>query len=358
MTKPIPALLLVCVLAVLCATFPGCSQKASTPPAEEAAAPSAALEAEAAASAAAKEDPDGPPPMPKGYASTQEAMVAVLSGAVKSIDMTMPAPAGVKEIMDIEYGNAGGIALKLDLALPENATKPVPGLIFMVGGGWKDCDRESYYYYTRNYAKDGYAAATITYRTMDQAIFPGCVSDAKCAVRWMRANAAQYNIDPDHIAVIGGSAGGHLSMMVGYSSDVPELEGDGGHAGVSSAVQAVVNFYGPCDLTTEQARTNDGVNTFLGASYDDDPGVYDMASPLHHLNAGDPPTLIFHGSVDDLVPLAQSERLAETLKSFGIDYVYEPFEGWPHTMDLAQPVNDRCRWFMSRFFEKHLKAKS
>jgi len=109
--------------------------------------------------------------------------------------------------------------------------------------GWAKGDRKDYKYYTVRYAKRGYVVATISYRFVKEAIFPAYVQDAKCAVRWMRANADKYPIDPKRIVAIGGSAGGHLAMMLGYSAGVPELEGNGGHAKFSSAVQVVVNLY-------------------------------------------------------------------------------------------------------------------
>ncbi|MEA3365474.1 MAG: alpha/beta hydrolase, partial [Candidatus Hydrogenedentes bacterium] len=194
------------------------------------------------------------------------------------------------------------------------------------------------------------------YRLVDQAKFPAAVEDAKCAVRWMRAHAGEYGIDPDNIAVIGGSAGGHLAMMVGYSDD-SEFKGAGDYQDVSSAVQAVVNFYGPYDLTADIAKESGDVKDFLGATYEENPNIYLEASPMHYLDEGGPPTLIFHGTIDDVVPIEQSDRLAARLEELGISHEYLRFEGWPHTMDLAGPVNERCRWFMYRFFEKHLASE-
>ncbi len=295
-----------------------------------------------------------PPAMPKGYGSTAEVMMAIGRGEIELLDENVTVPEGVKEIRDIEYANVDGISLKLNLALPKNAEGPCPGLIFIHGGAWKGGEREIYHLYTYNFAQQGYAAATISYRLSDQAKFPAAVQDAKCAVRWMRANAETYGIDPDNIAVIGGSAGGHLAMMVGYSAGVPELEGEGGNPDVSSAVQAVVNFYGPWDLTADIAKESGDVKGFLGATYDENPDVYLKSSPMHYLDAGDPPTLIFQGSIDEVVPVDQADGLAARLEELGIPHEYERFEGWPHTMDLAKPVNERCRWFMYRFFEKHL----
>ena len=302
---------------------------------------------------------DTPPPAPPGFKSQDEAMVAAMSGQIKVFmpGSPVPIPTGVVETKDIEYGKVGDRALLLDLYAPEKIEKPVPGLIFIHGGGWKSGSRTDYKYYTVRYAKRGYVVATISYRFSGEAPFPACVQDAKCAVRWMRANAAKYNVNPDKIAVIGGSAGGYLSMMVGYSSDVPELEGAGGYPGVSSRVQAVVDLYGPGDLFSEGARNVDVVKNFIGKPYDQAPKLYEQASPITYVTKDDPPTLIFQGTVDDTVPVAQSDKVAAKLKEVGVPCEYEKFEGWPHTMDIVIDVNVRCQWFMNKFFDRYLKDK-
>jgi acetyl esterase/lipase len=239
--------------------------------------------------------------------------------------------------------------------MPEKIDAPVPGLIFIHGGGWESGGKGDYRYYAVRYAKRGYVAASISYRFVQEAAFPACVQDAKCAVRWMRANADKYHVNPNQIAVIGGSAGGHLAMMAGYSAGVPELEGDGGYAGVSSAVQAVVDFYGPCDLTGPEQRNHPTIlKLFGGKTYEETPQQYELASPIRHLDKSDPPTLIFHGTIDDVVPIEQSERLAKQLTELGIPCQYERIEGYPHTMDLARDVNVRCQWFMNRFLARYL----
>ena len=194
--------------------------------------------------------------------------------------------------------------------------------------------------------------ATVTYRLTGEAPFPAAVHDVKCAVRWLRAHAALYRVDPKRIAVSGNSAGGHLSMMIGYSDD-PALEGNGGNNDISSRVSAVVNFYGPTDLTTDFAQKQGVVEDFMGGiSFNEASENYKMASPLFHLTEDDPPTLIFHGAIDSTVPITQADKLAEKLKELRIDYVYERYNGGPHVMDLAEAVNRRCIYQMEHFFKK------
>jgi len=300
-------------------------------------------------------EPETPPPTPPpGFESQEAAMAAVLAGKVPLVQPPSEMPPAVAETKDIEYGKVGDRALLLDLYLPKDSTEPLPGIIFIHGGGWKKGDRGDYKYYTVLYAQEGYACATISYRFSTEAKFPAAVEDAKCAVRWMRANAARYNIDPNRIAVLGGSAGGYLSMMVGYTADDPSFEGSGGNNDVSSAVQAVIDFYGPTDLTTEKARTFPDVIDFIGKSYDEAAEMYVKASPITHAKKGCPPTLIFDGTIDELVPVAQAEALAEKLRTNGVPCELEVLQGWPHTMDAAQPANDYCRYFLDRFLREYL----
>jgi dipeptidyl aminopeptidase/acylaminoacyl peptidase len=136
---------------------------------------------------------------------------------------------------------------------------------------------------------------------------------------------------------------------------VPQLEGAGGHHKVSSRVQAVVDIYGVYDMTTLMARQALPVIKFLdNKTYDEAPDLYLRASPKHYLTKDDPPTLILHGTIDDVVPIAQSDLLAARLKELGVPFLYDRLEGWPHVMDLAESVNERCQFFMNEFFAQHL----
>ncbi len=295
------------------------------------------------------------PPIPQGYANEQAVMTAILLGQIKLIDAkNISLPDNVQEILDVEYGTGGERKLQLDLYLPKGRTKAAPAIIFIHGGAWKSGKRSDMKFYCVKFAEKGYVTATVTYRLMNEAPFPAAVQDVKCAVRWLRANAAKYQIDPEHIAVSGNSAGGHLSMMIGYSDD-PSLEGTGGNNNISSRVSVVVNFYGPTDLTTDFAKKQELVREFIGGkTFDEAPDAYKLASPLFHLTRDDPPTLIFHGTIDSTVPVAQADKLADKLKELRIDYVYERYDGWPHTMDLAEAVNRRCVYQMEKFLEEHI----
>ena len=295
------------------------------------------------------------PPIPQGFADEQAVRAAIVLGQIKLIDaMNISIPDNIEEILNVEYGTGGDRKLALDLYLPKNRTKATPAIIFIHGGAWKSGKRGDMKFYCVKFAEKGYVTATVTYRLMDEAPFPAAVQDVKCAVRWLRANAAKYQVDPKRIAVSGNSAGGHLSLMIGYSDD-PSLEGEGGNNSVSSRVSAVIDFYGPTDLTTDFAKKQGVVEEFMGGkTFDEAPDSYKLASPLFHLTKDDPPTLIFHGTIDSTVPVVQADKLAEKLKKLGIDYVYERYEGWPHVMDLAEAVNRRCVYQMEQFFKKYI----
>jgi acetyl esterase/lipase len=190
---------------------------------------------------------------------------------------------------------------------------------------------------------------------MKVAKYPAAVEDVQCAIRWIRKNAESYGIDPDRMALVGGSAGGHLAMMAGYTSDGSTFHnGCSDLDSVSASVKAIVNLYGPYDLTTPYAIGRDEVKDFLDGNYEDMPKVYEEASPKWHLTSDDPPTLIFHGTIDSLVPISQADSLASALSKAGVPYDYHRLKGWPHTMDISSKVNAYCQFYMDRFFEKYL----
>lgn len=302
--------------------------------------------------------PAGLPEPPPGYPTRNALYLAYQLGRLHLVDIqTRPAASPrITEEKDVEYGRVGERPLLLDLYRPVDLESPAAGVLFFHGGGWETGDKKDYRIYAAYFAAQGYVVASVGYRLKKEARYPAAIEDTKCAVRWMRAHAGALNVDPDRLAAIGGSAGGHLAMMIGYSSDEPELEGSGGWPGVSSAVSAVVELYGPVDFTTPYARTHETVTSYLGKSFEEAPRLYEQCSPWFHLDAGDPPTLILHGTLDELVPIEQADRLAARLEELNVPYWYDRLDGWPHTMDLARPVHERVKLLVSAFFERYLRA--
>jgi acetyl esterase/lipase len=297
---------------------------------------------------------EGPPEAPHGYPTITLLKVAHFIGLVDLVDTNPSVPSSLHAYKDLVYKTVGKDTLRLDIYQPKNLDGPRPVLIFIHGGGWRKGKKEDYLLYLISFAQKGYVTASISYRLLPDALYPAAVEDVKCAVRWIRSHARDYHIDPDKIAVIGGSAGGHLAMMIGYSSDVPALDGQCPADSVSSRVQAVVDLYGPVDLTTEYARTHKTTLSFFGQPYDVIPQLYKQGSPTTYISADDPPTLIFHGSIDELVPVSQSDSLKKRLDRVGVPNEYHRLTWWPHTMDLAKPVNDYCQYYMTAFFKKYV----
>jgi acetyl esterase/lipase len=176
---------------------------------------------------------------------------------------------------DLVYGDGGGRPLKLDLVLPQPAPdKPLPLVVFIHGGGWRGGDKAGgIARVTPLVATGDYVGATIGYRLSGEATWPAQIHDCKAAIRWLRANADQYHIDPERIGVWGSSAGGHLVNMLGASGGVTELEGSGGSAEHSSRVSCVVPFCGPTNFLApkrfEGGRSPSAVDLLLGGSIED-----------------------------------------------------------------------------------------
>jgi fermentation-respiration switch protein FrsA (DUF1100 family) len=143
--------------------------------------------------------------------------------------------------------------------------------------------------------------------------------------------------------------------LIGYSADDMTLEGAGGHAEASSEVAAVVDIYGLFDFETPEGKSAGVVKDFLGKqSYEEAPELWKRLSPATYLNAGDPPTLIIHGSLDEIVPISQAEMLSRRLRELKIPSRYLRLEGWPHTMDAAVPVNIYCRYQILKFLREQV----
>ena len=234
---------------------------------------------------------------------------------------TSAAPEGIVVLHDVVIGQGGGRDLHAEVAYPRNATGPLPAVIYIHGGGWiGGSHRQSP---ILRLAQEGYFAASIEYRLSSEAKWPAQIQDCKLGVRWLRANAAQYHVDPHRIGAWGASAGGHLVVCLGTMADVKEYEGDGGYPGVSSAVQAVVDFFGPTDFITPQIYTPNAqqlTEGLFGVPRDQNPALWKSGSPVFYVKAGDPPMLLVHGDSDGLVPVAQSKVLDQALTRAGVPH--------------------------------------
>lgn len=257
---------------------------------------------------------------------------------------------------DIVYGAEQPERQNLDLFVPKNADKPLPLVVWIHGGAWMMGNKRP------NPAvrllDNGFAVAGIHYRFSTTAKFPAQIYDCKAAIRWLRANADKYGIDPNHIGVWGASAGGHLAALLGTTNDNEYLEGSvGNYPDVSSAVQAVVDWFGPSDFFTmpigrRQFRPGEDPELLLfGGRVSEKRDLAELAGPFHHADESDVPFLIMHGDLDNLVPLAQSQALHEKLKAAGVDSTLIVMEGKGHGFgggpEVFEPVEE--------FFERTLK---
>ena len=241
---------------------------------------------------------------------------------------------------DVQYGEGGGIPLFLDIIRPAAAsTKPRPAIVYVHGGGWWEGDRSSGYVPNLMLAKLGFFTVTISYRLSQLAPYPAQLHDVRAAIRFLRANAKSFAIDPERIGVWGHSAGGHLSALAGLHADIPELEGESGSPGYSSKVQAVVPMSPPTDFTVEwrnlegSALQDVGMNAvtqLLGGTTAEKPELARLASPATLVAPGDAPSLILHGTMDDIVPFRQAELLVDAMQRAGNEVTLITMTGVDH----------------------------
>ena len=240
-----------------------------------------------------------------------------------------PAVAGTFTTYEaIEYASPAGQSLLMDLRVPDGPG-PHPVILYLHSGAWITGDR--FGGPALRQATRGYAVASIDYRLAPRHIWPAQIEDAKAAVRWLRANASRFHLDPARIGVFGASAGGHIGSILGTSAGVAALEGmELGNAQFSSRVRAVVDLFGPTDLLKLEEQKLpciplDGNAPFMppsllmGCPIQQCPEWTRTANPITYITPGDPPFLILHGILDCLVPYKQSVILHEALVDAGVD---------------------------------------
>lgn len=244
--------------------------------------------------------------------------------AVQTPSPSEPLLPGEKEILrNLTYCiTAEGVELQMDVHYPQNLQTPAPLIVYIHGGGWVGGDKAGGI--GRDFAplllERGYVIAAINYRLSPAYQFPAHIQDVQCAIRHLRSNAERYGIAPDRIAALGGSAGGHLAALLGTADENagwPMGDYREPYAGVSSRVQAVVDFFGPTDLVQISSGRSNVEGHIFGAADLNDPKLL-LFSPLTHVSPDDPPFLILHGDKDAVVPLVHSQLLLEKLQAAGV----------------------------------------
>ncbi len=269
---------------------------------------------------------------------------------------------GVKVERDIEYKRAGKLSLRLDLYLPKerSSAEPLPVILWVHGGAWRNGNKGSTP--ALRFVKRGYAVASIAYRLSQTAKFPAQIEDVKDAVRWIRAHAKEYRLDPDRIGAWGSSAGGHLVALLGTSGGVESLSGTPGENAPPARVQAVCNFFGPTDFLKMNAQAgergridhdapNSPESQLVGAPIQEHPDLARKANPITYVSEDDPPFLIVHGDEDFIVPLGQSELLHEALTKAGVKSTLRVVEGGGHGWRRRAEIDE----LVDAFFDEHLK---
>lgn len=291
------------------------------------------------------------------YAMT--AVVLVLAFDVSPALTAEPIPDGVIFEKGIEYSNPDDQHLQLNMARPQNGQGPFPSIVCIHGGGFRAGTREGFNGLCLQLAKRGYVAVTVTYRLAPKYQFPAAVHDVKAAVRWMRANAKKYNINPEKIGTTGGSAGGHLAQFLGVTGGIAEFEGTGGNADYDSRVACVVNFFGPSDFTKSYDASVDAAEVlplFLGGNLQQERHRHIVSSPLYWVTPNAAPTLCIHGTEDRYVAHEQATWLVDRLKAADVDARLMTIEGADHGFRGASAeMKMKIEEARIAFFDEHLK---
>ena len=266
-------------------------------------------------------------------------------------------------VSDVRYCTGGGQPLLMDVFLPKQRNRtPTPAVLWIHGGGWERGDKNGNSGAVL-LAKEGFVTASLFYRLSGDWPFPADIEDCECAVRYLRANAAKYGIDPDRIGVAGASAGGHLAELVATAPASAGLEGNGGWQNVSSSVQAAAAYYGASDFTVGamqfQHHTGKVIIKLFRGTEKEKPQLYRQASPIFYVSKDSPPLFLAHGEEDDLVPFEQSVHMADAYRTLGrpVDFIAVKNAGHDFEQVGASPVApsvDEIHRKTIEFFKRYL----
>lgn len=261
---------------------------------------------------------------------------------------------------DVTYCVMANVPLKMDIYRPPGSTTPTPALLYVHGGGWMSGDKRSGEG-SRDIAEllaRGYFIAAVNYRLAPRYKFPAMIEDVKCAVRFLRANAGRYNINPDRIGAWGGSAGGHLVALLGTADETAGWD-VGQYLEQSSRVQAVVDMFGPTDLTVLFEGANPALIQQVFGTSDRNSETLKRASPVNWVSSDDSPFLILHGERDPLVPVSQSQIFYEKLQAANVPatlvIVKNAGHGFTPMGGPISPTRQELTTMMGDFFDQYLK---
>lgn len=293
-------------------------------------------------------------------------VLALASCLALSCATTGRLPDSIEVLHDEEYGRIGRRALHLEIARPKiPPADPMPVLLWLHGGGWRQgSHRENY---LSMLATNGYFTASVEYRLSGEAHWPAQIEDVKLAVRWLRAHAQRFHINPDRIGVVGISSGGHLAACLGTMDASAGFDAAGGHTQFSSRVRAVVDLCGPVvfvrPVHLNGAKTDDApvLVKLFGGTYREKTAAWHSASPIPHASPDDPPFLVIHGEADKLVSIEDSEELVAALHRAGVPVEFIRVKNGGHDLgpawfwQRAEPRFEELTRRAVEFLDRHLK---
>lgn len=238
------------------------------------------------------------------------------------------AQAGTEVQRDVRYGTAGGKPLLLDAYLPASGADRRPAVVMIHGGGWRVGDKASWADEANRFAARGWVAFSVNYRLDEPSAFPAEVDDVQAAVRWVRSHAGEYRVDPERIAALGESAGGHLTAMLATLGD--------GALGRGARIRVGAAWSPPVDLAELARIRGDQWSTpLLGCPLATCPDRFAQASPVTFVDRSDAPLYLIN-STDEMVPLSQAQALAARLTAAGVDHQLDVLPGTRHALDFRE----------------------
>jgi acetyl esterase/lipase len=298
--------------------------------------------------------------LPLSTPGTTETVVSINSTATSTVQATNLSKPGAVLVNLVYCTTEDGVELTMDVYQPRRASRPAPAVLYVHGGGWMTGDKSdgAGHLFFNELLNRGYFVAAINYRLAPKYEFPIQIEDVKCAVRHLRANASQYNLDPQRIGAMGGSAGGQLVSLLGLSDEKAGWD-VGQYIENSSRVQAVVDMFGPSDLTkivTERGRRL--LQQVFGTSDPEDP-IFETSSPISYITTDDPPFLILQGEQDEEVAPSQSQLLYDDLVAAGLPaqlvLVKNAGHGFIPVGGEIDPSLRELRIIVGDFFDQYLK---
>ena len=242
---------------------------------------------------------------------------------------------GITIEQDVEYGNVDGDSLTLDAYLPEQGG-PHPAIVHIHGGGWRNGDKSSYAVDAVTWAKAGVASFSLNYRLSTVATYPAAIDDCVAAVKFIRANSARFNIDIDRMAVRGGSAGGHLALMMAFLEPNADETNAAGQP-IKNRFVCAATKNPPTDLSAADMAGEPALVAFMAGTVEEHSDDYRQGSPVTHVSVDDPPVLMMHGTEDRTVPYTQATLLEALLKQTGVPVELITVQGAGHGLRNGAP---------------------